>query len=208
MIQIDGQTIHDRGIAGEIINRHAARINGTHAEREIGNFAGFKLVVASSLVGNPPVLLKGAFTHEAKISDSAHGTMRSIEYAVQNMEEVLLAQDKEIVETRKRISDLTDQGERSFDYADRLAELVKRQQEISDALDLTKNQAASQLASDVSQDASVASEAGAIVLTRLRHDAYPVLEIEARVEPFENGKGFSLRAMAARKPRQKMRELL
>jgi len=30
---------------------------------------------------------------------------------------------------------------------------------------------------------------------------YPVLEIEARVEPFENGRGFSLRALAARRPR-------
>jgi DNA polymerase III alpha subunit len=30
---------------------------------------------------------------------------------------------------------------------------------------------------------------------------YPVLEIEARIEPFENGRGFSLRALAARNPR-------
>lgn len=30
---------------------------------------------------------------------------------------------------------------------------------------------------------------------------YPVLEIEARVEPFENGRGFSLRVMRAGKPR-------
>jgi DNA polymerase III alpha subunit len=30
---------------------------------------------------------------------------------------------------------------------------------------------------------------------------YPALEIEARIEPFENGRGFSLRALAARKPR-------
>ena len=30
---------------------------------------------------------------------------------------------------------------------------------------------------------------------------YPVLEIEARVEPFENERGFSLRAVAARRPR-------
>ena len=29
---------------------------------------------------------------------------------------------------------------------------------------------------------------------------YPVLEIEARVAPFENGGGFSLRAMVAREP--------
>jgi hypothetical protein len=30
---------------------------------------------------------------------------------------------------------------------------------------------------------------------------YPVLEIEARVEAFENWRGFTLRALAARKPR-------
>ena len=32
---------------------------------------------------------------------------------------------------------------------------------------------------------------------------YPVLEIEGRVEPFENGRGFTLRALAARSPRSK-----
>ena len=32
---------------------------------------------------------------------------------------------------------------------------------------------------------------------------YPVLEIEARLEPFDNGRGFSLRALAARNPRSK-----
>ncbi|HTG45152.1 MAG TPA: hypothetical protein VK633_11535 [Verrucomicrobiae bacterium] len=30
---------------------------------------------------------------------------------------------------------------------------------------------------------------------------YPVLEIEARVEPFENGRGYSLHALRAGKPR-------
>ncbi len=32
---------------------------------------------------------------------------------------------------------------------------------------------------------------------------YPVLEVEARVEPFENGHGFTLRVLRARKPRQR-----
>jgi DNA polymerase III alpha subunit len=31
---------------------------------------------------------------------------------------------------------------------------------------------------------------------------YPVLEVEATVEPFENGRGFSLRVFRAGKPRQ------
>jgi hypothetical protein len=30
---------------------------------------------------------------------------------------------------------------------------------------------------------------------------YPVLEVEAKVEPFENGRGFSSRVMRAGKPR-------
>jgi DNA polymerase III alpha subunit len=35
---------------------------------------------------------------------------------------------------------------------------------------------------------------------------YPVLEIEARVEPFDNGRGFSLRALAARRPRRTLKD--
>ena len=31
---------------------------------------------------------------------------------------------------------------------------------------------------------------------------FPVLEVEARVEPFENGRGFSLRAIRAGPPRR------
>jgi len=31
---------------------------------------------------------------------------------------------------------------------------------------------------------------------------YPVLEVTATVEPFENGRGFSLRVLRAGKPRQ------
>jgi len=33
---------------------------------------------------------------------------------------------------------------------------------------------------------------------------YPVLEIEARVEPFENRRGFSLRVLRAGKPRRRL----
>ena len=43
-----------------------------------------------------------------------------------------------------------------FEYAERLAELVRRQQEIEDELDLTKNQASAQLSADTSEPLSVA----------------------------------------------------
>jgi DNA polymerase III alpha subunit len=32
---------------------------------------------------------------------------------------------------------------------------------------------------------------------------YPVLEVTARVEPYENGRGFSLRVLRASKPRKR-----
>ena len=79
-ITIEGQELRDRGIAGELVNREAARMRGAHGERAIGSFAGFKVFVAGSLIGGPEVLLRGAATHQAKVSESALGTMRSIRY--------------------------------------------------------------------------------------------------------------------------------
>jgi N12 class adenine-specific DNA methylase len=36
VIQIDGQSVHDRGIAGELLLRHAARVRGSQAARRVG----------------------------------------------------------------------------------------------------------------------------------------------------------------------------
>ena len=48
---------------------------------------------------------------------------------------------RNIADTRKRLADTQAQVDAPFEYAERLAELVQRQQEIEDELDLTKNQA-------------------------------------------------------------------
>jgi len=48
---------------------------------------------------------------------------------------------------------------------------------------------------------------GTTVINPARHGLVksfvPVPEVEARVEPFENGRGFSLRVLRAGKPRQR-----
>lgn len=98
--------------------------------------------------------------------------MRSIEYTVQNLEEILAGLDSEIAGTQKRLTELTLQSAQPFEYAGRLGDLLKRQQELADALDLTRNQASSGLASDVAQDASVASEAGAMMLGEIGFPEY------------------------------------
>lgn len=56
--------------------------------------------------------------------------------------------EAEIAEAKKRVTDLTAQTGQPFEYADKLGSLVRRQQEITDALDLTKNQASVRLKSE------------------------------------------------------------
>ena len=96
-------------------------------------------------MGGPEILLKGAATHVAKVSNSALGTIRSVEYTIQNLDSVVASSEQAVTDTRRRITDLTAQIGQPFEYRERLTFLTRRQQEIADALDLTKNQAACQL---------------------------------------------------------------
>src|SRR5262245_51363678 len=58
VIELAGETIRDRGIAGELINRQAARIRGSVTEWLVGHLTGFELYVADSFVGGPQILIK------------------------------------------------------------------------------------------------------------------------------------------------------
>jgi TolA-binding protein len=167
VIDLGGERIRDRGIAGELINRHAARMPGSGTERLVGHLAGFELYVADAFMGGPQILIKGAGTYSANVSDSAHGTIRSIEHAIQQMNEVVSSAEQQIQETRKRIADLGTQCGQTFEYCGRLSELMRRQAEIADALDLTKNQGSSQLGTEAPAQASEEAEASAMTLREM-----------------------------------------
>jgi ABC-type transporter Mla subunit MlaD len=96
----------------------------------------------------PEILLKGATTYTTKATDTAHGTIRSVEHTIQHLEDLAANLEQTIADTRKRLADTKAQVEAPFEYAEKLASLVQRQQEIEDLLDLTKNQASSQLNAD------------------------------------------------------------
>jgi N12 class adenine-specific DNA methylase len=142
---IEGQEIRDRGIAGELLLRRAERLRGSRSERQVGAIAGFQLFVADNFMQGPELVLKGATLYPAKVTDTAHGTIRSLEYVIQHLEEVAETLTRNLADTRKRLVETQAQVESPFEYAERLAELVRRQQEIEDELDLTKNQASAQL---------------------------------------------------------------
>src|SRR6266404_3745801 len=171
-IEIDGETILDRGIAGELVNRHAARMRNVRGERLIGSFAGFHVFVVGTFVREPEIMLKGVAMHEAKVSDSALGTMRSIEHTIQKLDDAACNLEQDIRDTRKRVTDVTAQCGQPFEYSERLAVLILRQQEIADALDLSKNQAASQLESELAPDRSAPGETSAVSLREIGFPEY------------------------------------
>lgn len=105
------------------------------------------MFVTDNFMQGPELLLKGATTYSAKVTDSAHGTIRSIEHTLQHLEELADTVARNIADGQKRLADTQVQVSSPFEYAGRLTALAQRQQEIADALDLTRNQAASQLES-------------------------------------------------------------
>jgi hypothetical protein len=111
--------------------------------------------VADNFMGGPEIVLKGSSVHRAKFGSSAHGTMRSVEHAVQSMDEVAAGLTGRIADTRKRLTELTAQSGQPYEYEDRLAALSLRQQEIADALDLTKSQASSQMATEEQDEGAI-----------------------------------------------------
>jgi hypothetical protein len=151
---IEGQTIRDRGIAGELLLRLAERVKATRTNRQAGHFAGFQVVIAHNFMTGADIVIRGAGTHTANVGSTALGTIRSVEYAVQNLEEVAAGLEQRIAEARKRIFDLEVQTGQPFEYERKLITLAERQREVDDALDLTKNQVSAQLGPIDSADAA------------------------------------------------------
>lgn len=151
-IEIDGQQLTDRGIAGELLRRHGERIRAAGGERRIGGFAGFEILVASSVIDQAHIVIKGIGTYFAKIADTALGTIRSLEYTVQSLDDTASTLAQSIKDTHKRIHDIEPKIGMPFEYAEKLDELSNRQQEIVETLDLTKNQASNRLATTPNEE--------------------------------------------------------
>ena len=93
----------------------------------------------------PQIILKGATTHAAKVSDTPLGTIRSIEHPVQHLEDLAESLALAIADHRKRLADIQGQVGAAFEYSRRLSNLLHRQCEIESALALRKSQVSSHL---------------------------------------------------------------
>lgn len=138
-IQLGNQSLTDRGIAGEMLNRLGERSRGLVADKLVGRFAGFDLLVSPMLDNEIQLVLRGAAQHSVRLQATAHGTTRAIEHVVNHLDETAGQAEEFLAQSRKRLSDLHGQVDQPFEYGVRLAELVVRQKHLVTALDLNRN---------------------------------------------------------------------
>ena len=169
-VLIEGTEYTDRGIAGELINRRAQQLRGSGKEYKIGELAGFAVVLRASAFEHTELVLKGANLYSASISDSAHGTMRSLEHTVSAFDDKLAQAGKAVEECRKRMAELESKVGEPFEHETKLKNLTQRQEEIVKALDLTRNQASNRLDTAVVPDGDDAvAEKTARSVRQIRH---------------------------------------
>src|SRR5437899_10523589 len=114
-------------------------------EVRVGRFAGFDLFLRPAFSDTVEVVLRGKNSYSARFTDTALGTIRSVEATVQGVEERAAKLESDIADSHKRATELEGKVGTPFDKEERYQELTRRQNEIEEKLDLTKNQAPSQV---------------------------------------------------------------
>jgi prefoldin subunit 5 len=153
IIELDGQETNNRGIAGELIRRRAEKLKNRFGDDvQIGRFAGFDLFLRPSFNNTVEVVVRGKNSYAARVTDTALGTIRSLEATVQGFEERAVKLDADIADAHKRIKELENKVGTPFEKEEHYQRLCRRQSEIEEQLDLTKNQAPSQVEAESPED--------------------------------------------------------
>jgi predicted nucleic acid-binding Zn-ribbon protein len=158
-IELDKQVLDNRGVAGELLLRRGEKIKGRFGEDlRVGKFAGFDLFIRSSFNDTAELVVRGRNSYSTRITDTALGTIRSLESEVQGFEERAARLESDIKDSQKRAAELEAKVGAAFEKEERYHFLFKRQSEIEDKLDLTKNQAPNQLEAAENVETNIVSE--------------------------------------------------
>ncbi len=148
-ITLNGRAFTERPVAGEaliyLVDRHARAPQPVI----LGDLAGFKIEFRSTL---PDTLtLHGAMSYPAKVSVSPIGIIMSLEHAAHSIEDRIAARETDLAQYRKSQGELTGHLGKSFEHEAHYRDLIARQSELVAALDITRNQAPSELAAAASE---------------------------------------------------------
>jgi hypothetical protein len=145
-IEFDGQLLTNRGVAGELLIRRAEKMKNRVCEDvRVGRFAGFELFLRVNLGGDADLVLRGKNSYAARITDTALGTIRPLETTIQGFEERAAKLSTHIAEAHKRAQELKEKIGQPFEHDERHSFLTRRQSQIEEKLDLTKNQAPNEM---------------------------------------------------------------
>ena len=135
------EAFNDRVKAGRALVFLAAAMKPFQSTKAIGEIGGFPISV-HRFEERSTLLIHGKAEYKANVSDSAAGTIASVEHALESMADRLGEREGDLKEYHKQSADLTKQLDHPFEHEEKLTVAAKRQQEIVNALDITKNQAA------------------------------------------------------------------
>src|SRR3989442_12524043 len=135
-----------------MIRRHKKIKNRLGDDVRVGRLAGFDLFLRPSFNNTVERVVRGKNSYAARVTDTAQGTIRSLEATVQGFEERAAKLGADIADAHKRGKELDSKVGAPFEHEERYQHLSRRQSEIEEKLDLTKNQAPSQVEAESPDD--------------------------------------------------------
>lgn len=100
----------------------------------------------------------GCCANSRRITDTAQGTIRSLEATVQGFEERATKPEADIADANKRGKEHESKVGAPFEHEERYQHLSGRQSEIEEKLDITKNQAPSQVEASANENEEKSSK--------------------------------------------------
>jgi len=138
------ETFTERAMAGRALVFISAALKPFQSTNAIGNVGGFPISI-HKFDERANLTIHGRNLYNANVSDSALGTIASVEHTLEGMEDRLRERESDLKQYRKQSEDLTRQLDHPFEHEEKLTAATKRQQEIVAALDITKNQASAKV---------------------------------------------------------------
>jgi hypothetical protein len=150
-IVLDGKKFTERAKAGAALiylveDHRRDHLLGRSAAVVLGEFAGFKIEFRSTWADK--IILKGTSEYQANVTPSPVGIISSLEHVARSIEDDIARCRETCDRLRKEHGELSVLASKMFEHAERYGELVTRQAELMQALDITKNQASEQLAAE------------------------------------------------------------
>ena len=171
VMAVKNETFTDRVKAGRALVFAAAALKPFESSKAIGSIGGFPISI-ERFDERATLLIQGKHSYRANISDSASGTIASLEHALTGIEDRLSEREIDLAQSRRQSADLAKQLDQPFEHEEKLATATKRQQEIIAAFDITKNQASPKIDESISEvSADSCTEAANVGSSRISNHA-------------------------------------